>query len=246
MIKSPKLFYVEPNVLNAKLMTGILKMKGYELICFNSANDILEQIDDTFKGGFVEVAFNPICTNEREFYNSLREKGFDKPVFALTTNWNLCNICNKCGYDGFIEKPISLEVIYSVLFEYFPRKIFCIDDEKSQRELISLFAEKHLLVTDTYESVDDFCSNLEKNPEKMNDYLLGIVDLYMPGQFGNVLVNKLREKGYTLPLYLHTAEVNLEERTLVEMGFSGFLKKDGNIVHNLEAILRTEEIISRR
>lgn len=241
-----KLFYVEPDHSNGKLLKDLAKQRGYEIICYQSGNEALENIDNDFIGGFVEVNLNPRCVNGLEFYTKLKEKGFEKPTFVLTSNWDLCNSCMKCGYSEFLKKPFGKDELDKILFDYFPRKIFCIDDDESSRMLIELLAERHLLKTDKFESVNDFCTTLESNPEMINTYMLGIVDMYMPGQFGNVLVDKLRAKGHTLPLYLHTAEVNLEEGSLIESGFSGLLKKDGLLMHSLEALLRKELVIGKR
>jgi DNA-binding response OmpR family regulator len=52
----------------------------------------------------------------------IKEKYPYLPVLALSCNHNINQEYNKYGFDGYIEKPFDLELLYRVLREHIPEQ----------------------------------------------------------------------------------------------------------------------------
>jgi PAS domain S-box-containing protein len=160
---SGKILVAEDDVVNQKVILSMLEKVGLQTTL---ANDGREVIEKTTAESFDLILMDMHMPNMNgyEATRLLREKGFKKPILALTASVMRSDVdqCLKAGCDEHLIKPIDRQKLFAALRKYLSTDEDTsgdkIDDFKTKvdelNELISGSESQEELVQDISENLD--------------------------------------------------------------------------------------------
>lgn len=111
----------ETNAAILDILTIALQMENFEVFALTEADgNFLELIDQArphvviLNYEFTDLTCIQLCHRIKEKYPHL-------PVLALSCNYNINQEYHKYGFDGYIEKPFDLELLYLILRKHIPK-----------------------------------------------------------------------------------------------------------------------------
>lgn len=120
---SGNILVAEDDLANQKGLNAILKRGGLDV---EIVENRLEAVDKVTSGTYDLVLMDMQMPkmNGYEATSTLREKGFDLPIIALTANAMKDDIekCLKAGCDGFLGKPVDVTKLFELLGTYLSSK----------------------------------------------------------------------------------------------------------------------------
>ena len=207
----------EDNVVNQKLIQSILGKFGIN-VCF--ANNGLEAVD-LYKTRSFDIILMDIhmpLMNGEEASKKILEYEEDNqknhtPIVALTTKTSTTDRdrCLALGMDKYLEKPIDLKALTTILEEYFPlkkiRETISLDDKNKEEGRIILYKETPLTAkiysavlnnlgynVDTYSKEEEFIDQL-----KSYSYKFALFDAkpFMSTNRDTYIIDSIRDSGAT-------------------------------------------------
>jgi|GEM_PF-1316260 len=203
-------------------------------------------VEEVFKSDFDLVLTDiqmPIMGG-LEATKRMRDKGFNKPIIAITANVMQDDIqsYHNAGCDAVIPKPVDKQAFFDIIYEYLsasqdhtykPKtqqvgaipqlsgEILLAEDNADNQRLVRLLVNKtgaNLTIT------EDGLSAIEHTLAK--EYHLILMDTNMPLMDGLEATQKLRKAGYTLPIYALTADTDADQvKAFKACGYDGHLSK---------------------
>ena len=247
--------YAEDNRDNQRLIGMLVKQTGADITIVENGEQAMEkalQHEEDFDLVLMDIQM-PIM-NGTTATRLLREKGFTKPIVAITANLMDHEIASyqKAGCVDCLSKPVQRHHFYSVLQTYLTVRadastrphatqqtnlsqpsllgsVLLVDDNPDNRRLFSLQIDKTGAAVET-------AVNGEEAVEKalVNGYDLILMDIHMPKMDGIEAIQLLRGAGYGRPIYALTAEDDKNKvDNYLSKGFDGYLPKpmDKTLLH---------------
>ncbi len=117
-VTAGKILVVDDNYSSRKLMKVILESAGCTCCFAHNGKSVLDMADDSFDLVLMDIRMPDI--NGLDVTTMLREKGFTKPIIAVTAFAMPCDQedCIKAGCNGYISKPLSRDTLFKLLREY--------------------------------------------------------------------------------------------------------------------------------
>ncbi len=120
---SGNILVAEDDLANQKGIKAILERGGLKV---EMATNGLEAVDEVTSGSYDLVLMDMQMPkmNGYEATNTLRKKGFDLPIIALTANAMKGDLekCRKAGCDAYLSKPADIPKLFELLGAYLPSK----------------------------------------------------------------------------------------------------------------------------
>ena len=120
-----------------------------------------------------------------------------------------------------------------------PKQILAIDDDLAFLLMIKKMILKLGHQVDICHTIEEFEEKLEQHPH----YDLILTDADMITFSGIDIMQKVKDKGLTLPLYLMSGQSNFDYEEVIKLGFHGFLRKPVTI-NSLEQLLGGNKKVS--
>ena len=165
-----RLLLAEDGVVNQQVATGLLKLRGHQVVVANNGREVLEALEkQRFDAILMDVQMPEM--DGLEATRAIRRKevgsGNHIPIIAMTAHAMKGDReqCLEAGMDDYISKPIRAEALYSALEAFAPpasvpaviveeaRTTACLDwpaalnrlagNEQLLRELAHLFIKEH-------------------------------------------------------------------------------------------------------
>jgi DNA-binding response OmpR family regulator len=103
------------------ILTIALQMADFEVFAVTEADGNFLDLIDQVRPHVVVLDYeftDHICIR---VCRSIKEKYPHLPVLALSCNSNINQEYDKLGFDGYIEKPFDLELLYRILRKHIPK-----------------------------------------------------------------------------------------------------------------------------
>lgn len=112
MTDQPTIFVVDDDAALRKALALSLSERGFEVECFESAEQFLDQFDNERPGCLLLDVRMPRCSG-LELQDTLRGKGVEIPIIFLTAHGDIPTTVRamRKGAIDFLEKPYQLEVL---------------------------------------------------------------------------------------------------------------------------------------
>ena len=157
-IRGARILVVDDYDMNLKVAENLLKLYGIEPDLASSGKEALKMIEE----GDYQIVFLDHMMPEMDGIETLREirsRGLgDKSmaVIAMTANAvvGAKEIYLESGFDGYISKPVDLELLGEILFKYLPTELVTFTREDSCEE-------------DPVSEAEDTAENLDKKKESV-------------------------------------------------------------------------------
>jgi DNA-binding response OmpR family regulator len=104
------------------VLTLALEMEGFQVCAMQSCDDNILSMIEEMRPHIVMLDFRisgedciAICTKIKAKYPHL-------PVLAISCNTNIQEQYSQFGFDGYIEKPFDLDLLYRILRSHIPNR----------------------------------------------------------------------------------------------------------------------------
>jgi CheY-like chemotaxis protein len=209
LFKNIEILIAEDNIINQRVIAGLLDGSGFKLIMANNGQEAIEKLS---KHPNVDLILMDINMNIMDGYTAtktIREYSEydDIPIFALTANslQKDIDIAMKCGMQGYLTKPLNIDSLYEKLFTLFSES----DKEKKEKryydetlnyeEAVESQVSQPTLTTKKYHFTDlDADLGLENSNNSKELYatlLKNFLEMYSDAT--PVLTSIIKERRYT-------------------------------------------------
>jgi len=152
LFKDIEILIAEDNIINQRVIAGLLDGSGFNLIMANNGQEAIEKLS---RHPHVDLILMDINMNVMDGYTAtktIREYSEydDIPIFALTANslQKDIDVAMECGMQGYLTKPLNIDSLYEKLFTLFN------ESNKEKKE------KKH------YDSMLDYDATIESQVSK--------------------------------------------------------------------------------
>ena len=115
-----KILIVDDDAINRKLLTTVLKNKGYEVIEANNGVEAISAIENHGNINLVLLDVLMPVMNGLEFLQNIRSKPefMNIPIIVLTTDDTKKSEAINLGANDFLTKPINPTILLEKVEEY--------------------------------------------------------------------------------------------------------------------------------
>ena len=154
---------VDANLYVAK---GLLEFYGLNIETCTSGSEAIKKIEDGKSYDIIFLDYMMSDLDGIETMQILRDKGYHKPIVALTANALIGQADEfiKAGFDGFISKPIKTVHLDTILNKFIKDRDYSGDEETDPETYLGINLETDLMETGLME-IDLMEIDLMKDPE---------------------------------------------------------------------------------
>jgi DNA-binding response OmpR family regulator len=112
----------ETNAAILDMLTVALQMENFEVFALTVADENFLELIGRVRPYVVLLNYEFTDHTCIRLCHRIKEKYPHLPLLALSCNHNINQEYNKYGFDGYIEKPFDLELLYRILREHIPEQ----------------------------------------------------------------------------------------------------------------------------
>lgn len=117
------------------------------------------------------------------------------------------------------------------------QSVYVVDDDDAVRDSLVALLEPEGFVIRSYSSAADFLKGLDEHRANDTGRACVLLDIHMPGQSGDELLETLARQNRNLAVVVMTGNANAQLRRLVfSRGATGFLEKPADADHLIGAV----------
>lgn len=104
-----------------EMLTAALEMEGFEVYPLTSFDDDFLSLIEQLRPHVVMMDYPLRGQRCLEACQRIKEKYPHLPVIASSCNNNIHQEYNRLGFDGYIEKPFDLDLLYRIIRKHIPK-----------------------------------------------------------------------------------------------------------------------------
>lgn len=136
--RKPTILLVEDNVLIQKINRFYLLSLGCEVILANSGQEAIDLTHEKFDLVVLDIGLPDISGIEVAKHFRCSAYHAETPIIALTAlSRDIIEPCFEVGMNEVVQKPLPIDEMYSLLYEYLPNYHSLLEDfwEQNQQKL---------------------------------------------------------------------------------------------------------------
>jgi CheY-like chemotaxis protein len=234
-----RILVAEDNPENQQLISHLLEQCGLDVTVVENGQ---LAVDECQKQRFDLILLDmqmPIMGGKKAA-NIIQKQHPQLPIVAFTANVMKHQVTEylALGFSSVLEKPINQSHVYEVLQQHLKKtlregRVLIVDDNQVNQMVLQRFVTK---------ANDKLTIKLAHNGEQAinmavsDAFDLILMDMEMPVMGGLEAIQKLRDLGLNMPIYMVSGNVDQKHKKLsVEAGANGHLAKpiEKNLLHSL-------------